>query len=88
MILKNVHGIFKGKENMQLKQEACRPDSSVFVIGFLATKKVPKASSNIGPNHSSGLLEVIAGHYLPNMKSLPKVKSGQIGVDSNIAQNH
>ena len=24
----NVHGIFKGKENMKLKQEACRSDSS------------------------------------------------------------
>ena len=26
------------QENMKLKQEACRPDSSVFIIGFLATK--------------------------------------------------
>ena len=43
MILKNVYGIFKGKENMKLKQEACRPDSSVFIIGFLATKKVTKS---------------------------------------------
>ena len=55
MILKNVHWIFKGKESMQLKQEACRPDSSVFRINFLATKKLPKVSSNIAPNHSSGL---------------------------------
>ena len=43
MILKNVYGIFKGRENMKLKQEACQPDSSVFIIGFLATKKVTKS---------------------------------------------
>ena len=54
IILKNVHVIFKGKENMKLKQEACRPDSSVFRIDFLATQKLPKVSSNIAPNHSSG----------------------------------
>ena len=90
MILKNVHGIFKGKENMKLKQEACRPDSSVFRIDFLATKKVNKrqfkhcSKSLIWPlgSHSWSLFAQI------HMKSLPKVKSGQIGVDSNIAQNH
>ena len=75
MILKNVHGIFKGKENMKLKQEACRPDSSVFRIDFLATKKVTKSQfkhcskSLIWPlgSHSWSLFAQI------HMKSLPKV---------------
>ena len=52
-------GIFKVKEvkeNMKLKQEACQPDSSVFRIDFSGhKKKLPKVSSNIAPNHSSGL---------------------------------
>ena len=89
MILKNAHGIFKGKENMKLKHEACRPDSSVLRIDF-GHKKVTKSqfkhcSKSLNwplGSHSWSLFAQI------HMKSLPKVKSGQIGVDSNIAENH
>ena len=39
MILKNVHGIFKGQENIKLKQEVCRPDFSAIYKWLSGHKK-------------------------------------------------
>ena len=91
MILKNVHGIFKGKENKKLKQEPFSLIAPCLELTFWPQKKLPKvfkhcSKSLIWPlgSHSWSLFAQI--HTC--MKCLPKVKSGQIGVDSNITQNH
>ena len=39
MILKHVHGIFKGQEKMKLKQEVCRPDISAIYKWLSGHKK-------------------------------------------------
>ena len=48
-----------------VRQEAYWPDSSAMYTWLSGHRKFAKISSNIAKNHSSGLLEVISGHYLP-----------------------
>ena len=83
------HKTRAGGRNLKTNKRPVGLIAPPYILGFLAAENLPKVSSNIAQNHSSGLLEVTSGHYLPNShENLPKSKLGQVGVGSNIAQNH
>ena len=59
-----------------------------FIIGFLDTENLPKVKTLLKITHlasrKSNLVIICPNSY----EKLTKVKSGQIGVGLNIAQNH
>ena len=59
-----------------------------FIIGFMVTENLPKVQTLLKITHLASMKSCLVIICPNSYEKLAKVKSGQIGVGLNIAQNH